>query len=72
MNKVNELITNKSSSSDKNYKQFIGDIDDYKIKPFCITLPQTSAYVKSYNGGTKLMYFSIEDVEILKQLRYLE
>ena len=29
-------------------------------------LPKTSAYVKSYDGQTKWMYFSIEDNDLLK------
>ena len=39
---------------------------DYKIKPFSIVLPKTRAYVKSYNGETKWMYFLIEDEKLLK------
>ena len=40
---------------------------DYKIKPLCILLPETSAYVKSYHGQTKWMYFLIADDKLLKQ-----
>ena len=32
-----------------------------------ITLPKTSAYVKSYDGQTKWMYFFIEDDDLLKK-----
>ena len=31
-------------------------------------LPKTSAYVKSYDGLTKWMYFLIEDDDLLKQI----
>ena len=31
-----------------------------KIKPLNVMLPKTSAYVKSYNGQTKWMYFLVE------------
>ena len=31
-------------------------------------LPKTSTYVKSFNGGTKWMYFLIEDDELLKNM----
>ena len=56
------LISNKISSSEKNYEYFIGCIDDdYKIKPLQIMLPKMSAYVKSCGGETKWMYFFIED-----------
>ena len=58
----NILVSNKISSSKKYYKYFIDYADEYKIKPFTTTLPKTSAYVKSYDGGaTKWMYFLIED-----------
>ena len=41
------------SSSEKNYKTFIGYKDnDQKIKPICIMLPKMTAYVKSYDGET--------------------
>ena len=35
--------------------------NDHKIKPMHIAFPKTSAYVKSYDGQTKCMYFLIED-----------
>ena len=41
--------------------------DDYEIKPFCIILSKTSAYVKSYDGETKWVYFLIEDDELLEK-----
>ena len=46
-------ISDMVSSSEKNYKTFIGYKDnDQKIKPFCIMLPKMTAYVKSYDGET--------------------
>ena len=33
-------------STQKVYKYFIGDIDDYKTKPVSTILPETSIYVK--------------------------
>ena len=43
------MISNKISSGEKNYNDFIGNLyDDYKIKLLHIMLPNTSAYVKSY------------------------
>ena len=61
INNVSE--SNKISSGEKSYqKYFIGYVcDDYKIKPLHIILPKTSAYVRSYDGQTKLMYFFTED-----------
>ena len=35
--------------------------NDHKVKPLHIMLPKTSAYVKSYDGQTKWMYFFITD-----------
>ena len=42
--------------------------DDFKIKPLYIMIPlQTSAYVKSYHGQTKWMYFLIEGDDLLEK-----
>ena len=47
------------------YKYFIGYLcNDYKGTLLHITLPKTSAYVKSYDKQTKWMYFLIEDDEL--------
>ena len=40
--------------------------NDHKIKPLHIILPKTSAYVKRFDGQTKLMYFLIEDGDLLE------
>ena len=51
----------------KNYKYFIGYLyNDHKIKPLHIILLKTSAYVKRFDGQTKLMYFLIEDGDLLE------
>ena len=39
--------------------------DSYGIKPLHIMLPKASAYVKSYDGETKWIYFLIGDDELL-------
>ena len=45
------LVSNKISCGEKNYKYFIGYLyNDNKSKPLHIMLPQTSAYVKMYDG----------------------
>ena len=41
--------------------------NDNKVKPLHIMLPKTCAYVKSYDGQTKWMYFLIEDDELLEK-----
>ena len=38
-----------------------------KVKPLNITLPKTSADVKSYDGETKWSYFFIDDDDLLKK-----
>ena len=64
------LVSNKISFGGKNYKYFIGYLyNDNKVKPLHIMLPKTSAYVKSYDGQTKWMYFLIEDDELLETSR---
>ena len=52
----------------KNCKSFIGYLyEDYKIKPLDI-MPPTSAFVKSYDGLIKWMYFLIQDDNLLKNI----
>ena len=52
------LVSNKIYFSERNYKYFIGYLyNDHKVKLLHIILPKTSAYVKSYDGQTKWMYF---------------
>ena len=52
----------------KNHKYFIGYLhNDHKVKTFHIILPKTSAYIKIYDGQAKLMYFLIEDDDLLEK-----
>ena len=56
------LLSKKISFGVKNYKYFVSYLDnDNKVKPLHLMLSRTSAYVKSYDGQTKWMYFLIED-----------
>ena len=41
--------------------------DNRKDKPLHIMLPETSTYVKTYDGQNKWMYFLIEDDDLLKK-----
>ena len=62
------LVSNKISFSEKHCKYFNGYLyNDHKVKPLHIMLPKTSAYVKSYDGQTKWMYFLIEDDSLLEK-----
>ena len=40
----------------------------HKVKPLHIMLPKTTAYVKSYDGQTKWMYFLVEDNDLLERI----
>ena len=52
----------------ENYKYFIDYLyNGNKVKPLDIMLLKTSAYVKSYDGQTKWMYFLIEDDDLLEK-----
>ena len=63
------LVSKKISSGEKNYKYFIGHLyNDYKLKTIHVILPKISAYVKSYNGRTKWMYFLIENDDLLESI----
>ena len=63
------LVSNKISFGEKNYKCFIGYLyNNHKVKPLYIMYPQASASVKIYDGQTKLIYFLIENYELLKQI----
>ena len=56
------------SFGEKNFKYFIGYLyDNHKVKPLYIMLPKTSAYLKSYDGQTKWMYYLIEDDDLLEK-----
>ena len=53
--------------AEKKYKYFIGYLyNSNKVKPLHIILPKISAYVKSYDGQAKLMYFLIEEMNYQK------
>ena len=61
------LVSNQIPFGGKNYKYFIGYLySGNKIKALNIMLPKTSAYIKSYAGKIKWMYFFNED-DLLKK-----
>ena len=62
------LVPNKISFGEKKYKYFIGYFyHDHKVTSLHKILPKISAYVKSYDGQTKLMYFLIEHDDLLEK-----
>ena len=65
---LNEVLSNKISSGEKNCKHFIVYLqDNYKIKLLQIIITKTSAYIKCYDGQTKWMYLLIEYDGLLKK-----
>ena len=69
MNINNILISKKISSSEKNYKYFIGYVDEYVVRQFTMIHPKTSANVKIYDASATIwMYFLIEDEELLRNI----
>ena len=62
------LVSNKIYFGEKNYKYFTGYLyNDDKFNPLHIMLPETSVYLKSYDGQTKWMNFLIKDDDLLKK-----
>ena len=67
------LVSNKISFDAKSYKYIIGSLyNDNKVKTLSIMVSKTNAYVKTYDGKNKSVYFLIEDDDLLKTLYYLE
>ena len=66
---VKVLVSEKISFGEKNYKYFIGYYlyNGNKVKLLHIMLPKTSAYVKSYHGQTKWIYFLMKDDDLLEK-----
>ena len=62
------LVSNKIYFGEKNHKYFTGYLhNDDKFNPLDIMLPETSVYLKSYDGQTKWMNFLIKDADLLKK-----
>ena len=62
------LPSNKISFGEENYKYFIYYLyNDRTVKPLHLMLPKTSAYVKSYDGQTKWVYFLNKDDDLLEK-----
>ena len=65
VNKV--LVSNEEPHGTKNsFKYFIRYNDNDFIMPLCIKLPQTTGYVKKFEGNTT-MSFKISDKQLLKK-----
>ena len=63
-----EEVSNRITFGEKNYRSFNGYLHNgNKVKSLNIMLPKRSAYVKSYDGQAKWMYFLIEDDDLLEK-----
>ena len=52
----------------KDHNSLIGYLyNDHEVKPLHIMLPKTIAYIKSYDGQSKWMYFLIKDDHLLEK-----
>ena len=61
------LVSNKIFFDERNYTYFVSYLcNNYKVKPLHIMLPKTNAYIKSYDGETKWVYFLTEDDDLLE------
>ena len=60
------LVSKKETYGTKNsFKYFIG-YNDNDIRPLCIKLPQTTGYVRKFEGNTT-MPFKISNKQLLKK-----
>ena len=63
---VKVLVSKKISFNQKSHKYFIGYLHNHhKVTPLHIMLPKTNAFIKSYDGQIKWMYFLIADDNLL-------
>ena len=64
----NVLVSNKTSFDEKNFKYFIGHLNNgNKVKSLNIMLPKTTTFVKGYHRQTKWMYCLIKDNNLLEK-----
>ena len=61
---VTIVICEKFKHSDNGSNYFI-DFKDDIIRLLCIVLPQMSRYMKYFDNGEKIMFFEIEDDNVL-------
>ena len=63
------LVSNNIPFGEINYKYSVGYFyNDHEVKPLHIMLPKTSAYVKSYDGKTKWIYFLLKMMTFQKNI----
>ena len=61
-------MSNKVLFGGKSDKYIIGYLcNNDKVKSLHIMLPKTCAYLRSYDGQTKMMYFLINDDDLLEK-----
>ena len=58
------VVSDKFKHNNEGFKYFIDYQEDEIVKSICITLPQTTGYIKYSENGGRTMYFLIKDDEV--------
>ena len=58
------VVSCKFKHNDKEFKHFIGYLENGIVQPLCIILPQISGYIKYFENGGKNISFLIKDDEV--------
>ena len=61
------VLSDKCMHSDESFKCFIGYQKGEIVKPLCIILQQTMAYIKYFEDGGKNISFLIKDEKVQKK-----
>ena len=62
---VDQIVVSENfKHNNEGFKYFIGYLECGIVKPFCISLPQMSRYIKYFENGGKSMSFFIKDYEV--------
>ena len=64
--------SNNISFGEKSYEYFLGYLYSDDVKLLNIMLPKTSAYIKSYDGQTRWIYFLNEDDDLLEKYNTIQ
>ena len=69
---VNKILVSKEEpyGTKNSLKYFIGYNDNNVIRPLCVKLPQTTGYVRKFEGNTT-MSFKISDKQFLKKYNHI-
>ena len=59
------VVSDKFSHNYDGFKFYIGYKEGEIVQPFCIILPQTSGYIKSFENGSNNMSFMVKNDDVL-------